>query len=176
MVTKTKINVQGENFLALFWLFCFIGYWPENEVVMRRNELVAYRVNEKEKHEIEMLSQLHGMSKSALIRSLVKREVEDQAYIVEDCFKECGSGGACSLNENWKMKARIKKELENIENKIAPGDEIHIKVDWRNDDLYAWDLPGGSIELISEEEYLKRGGLIIRYPEEESSKRSEKSS
>jgi len=50
---------------------------------MRRNELVAYRVNEKEKHEIEMLSQLHGMSKSALIRSLVKREVEDQAYIVE---------------------------------------------------------------------------------------------
>jgi len=74
------------------------------------------------------------------------------------------------------MKARIKKELENIENKIAPGDEIHIKVDWRNDDLYEWDLPGGSIELISEEEYLKRGGLIIRYPEEESSKRSEKSS
>ena len=74
------------------------------------------------------------------------------------------------------MKSKIKNELEKIEKKIAPGDEIHIKVNWRSDDLHEWDLPDGSIELISEEEYLKRGGLIIRYPEEESSKRSEKSS
>jgi len=74
------------------------------------------------------------------------------------------------------MKSRIKKELENIENKIAPSDEIHIKVNWRSDDLHEWDLPDGSIELISEEEYLQRGGRIIRYPEEESGKRSEKSS
>jgi len=54
---------------------------------MRRNELVAYRVNSKEKQELEMLSQLHGMSKSSLIRSLVKREAEDQEYIVQIASK-----------------------------------------------------------------------------------------
>ena len=83
MVTEAEINYQGEKFLVLFWLFLFNRLLAGSEVVMRRNELVAYRVNEKEKQELEMLSQLHGMSKSSLIRSLVKREAEEQDYIVE---------------------------------------------------------------------------------------------
>lgn len=64
------------------------------------------------------------------------------------------------------MKA-LKHELEKIEKKILPDDEIHITVYWRKDGLHEWHLPDGSIELISEEEYLKRGGRIIRYAEDE---------
>lgn len=54
---------------------------------MRRNELIAYRVNEQEKKELGMLAQFYGVNKSELIRLLVEREARDQAEVVQIASK-----------------------------------------------------------------------------------------
>jgi len=61
-----------------------------------------------------------------------------------------------------------KSELERIEKRLDPDDdELDISVNWREDDLYEWKLEDGSIELITREEFEKRGGVIVEWPDDE---------
>lgn len=63
------------------------------------------------------------------------------------------------------MKSK-KNELERIEKEIRDPDDVSISVNWRADDLIEWPCEDGSIELISQEEYKARGGVIIDWPDD----------
>lgn len=65
---------------------------------------------------------------------------------------------------------RSKREIKKIEEKIkrlGDPEKFDIRVSWRDpeckskDDPYEWQCEDGSIEYITREEYLKRGGKII---------------
>jgi len=57
-----------------------------------------------------------------------------------------------------------KSELNKIEKRIiANDDDVDIRVNWRDDDLYEWSCEDGSMELITREEFIKRGGLIVEW-------------
>ena len=60
----------------------------------------------------------------------------------------------------------VKSELDKIEKNLDINDDdgkIDIKINWRNDGLIEWDLEDGSSELITIEEYKKRGGILVQY-------------
>ena len=46
----------------------------------------------------------------------------------------------------------------------APPDKI--SVSWRTDGLVEWDLPNGETELITEAEYKARGGVLVKWVDE----------
>ncbi len=58
------------------------------------------------------------------------------------------------------MKKTIKARIEKLETDQEPAGEI--SVSWRNDGLIEWTL-NGEIELLTEAEFLARGGKIIRW-------------
>lgn len=60
-----------------------------------------------------------------------------------------------------------KNKLNKIERQLQPDEEFDISVNWRDDDLYEWKLEDGSIELITKEEFEKRGGVIVSWPDDE---------
>jgi len=61
-----------------------------------------------------------------------------------------------------------KKKLDDLEARIDPKhDDISIKVNWREDDLIEWDLEDGSIELITKDEFINRGGVLVEWSENE---------
>lgn len=62
----------------------------------------------------------------------------------------------------------VKNKLNKIERKLEPKDEIDLSVNWRDDGLFEWKLEDGSIELITEDEFEKRGGVIVSWPDDES--------
>jgi len=64
----------------------------------------------------------------------------------------------------------IKNELEKIEKSLDPKDDdlkISVRVNWRDDDLYEWHLEDGSIELIKRDEFERRGGIVVEWPDDE---------
>jgi hypothetical protein len=64
----------------------------------------------------------------------------------------------------------VKSELDGIEKSLkSSSDEakIDIKLNWRDDDLLEWPLEDGSSELITKDEFKKRGGVIVEWPDEE---------
>jgi len=64
----------------------------------------------------------------------------------------------------------VKSELDGIEKSLkSSSDEakIDIKLNWREDDLIEYELEDGSIELITKDEFKKRGGVIVEWPDEE---------
>jgi hypothetical protein len=56
-----------------------------------------------------------------------------------------------------------KSELEKIEKRIHLKDEvkINVSVNFRDDDLLEWHLEDGSVELITRDEFERRGGILI---------------
>lgn len=66
------------------------------------------------------------------------------------------------------MTKRITARLEKLETDQKP--EVSIGVSWRTDGLIEWTLPNGETELITEAEYLARGGKIVRWTDHELTK------
>ena len=60
-----------------------------------------------------------------------------------------------------------KKRLDDIEDRLDPKEKISIKVNWRDDDLIEWDLEDGSVELITEDEFKRRGGILVEWSSDE---------
>ena len=61
-----------------------------------------------------------------------------------------------------------KSDLERIEKSLHPDDDgFDISVNWRDDDLYEWKCEDGSIELITREEFEKRGGVIVEWSDDD---------
>jgi len=63
------------------------------------------------------------------------------------------------------MSKTIKARIEELETAKKPGNKSSISVCWRSDDLVEWTLPNGEIELITEAEFLARGGRLIKWDE-----------
>jgi len=70
------------------------------------------------------------------------------------------------------MKSR-KKEIEKIEeklDKVSSKEEGRIKIIWceygKDDPVHEWINEDGSIEMITSEEFKKRGGVIIEWDDE----------
>ena len=64
----------------------------------------------------------------------------------------------------------VKSKLKGVEKSlmISSGDDaISIKMNWREDDLIEWPLEDGSIELITRDEFKKRGGILVEWPDDE---------
>lgn len=55
---------------------------------------------------------------------------------------------------------KVKDKLKVLDNALDP-EEIIIRVNWRDDGMSEWTNKDGSIEVITPEEYRKRGGIII---------------
>jgi len=63
-----------------------------------------------------------------------------------------------------------KSELDRIEKSLEPKNKdvkINVKVNWRDDDLIEWDLEDGSIELITKDEFKRRGGILVELENDE---------
>jgi len=63
----------------------------------------------------------------------------------------------------------IKKRIKDAEMKIGVGqiDSRNVaRVYFYHDELYKWYLPNGDIEMITEEEYIARGGMLITWKDE----------
>ena len=61
---------------------------------------------------------------------------------------------------------RAKRELKKVKDKLKALDPEDITisivyVNWRDDGMSEWTNKDGSIEVITPEEYRKRGGIII---------------
>ncbi len=59
------------------------------------------------------------------------------------------------------MTKHIQARVEKLENSQVPEDRVHVS--WRDDGLIEWTLPNGETELITEAEFLARGGRLITW-------------
>ena len=63
----------------------------------------------------------------------------------------------------------IKKRLKQAEMKIGVNqiDSRNVaRVYFYHDELYKWYLPNGDFEMITEDEYVARGGMLITWKDE----------
>jgi len=61
------------------------------------------------------------------------------------------------------MIMNAKNKLDRIEKSLDANDEKKhdFEVSWRSDGLIEWQAEDGSIELISPDEFKKRGGILL---------------
>lgn len=67
-------------------------------------------------------------------------------------------------------KEHIKKRVKKAEDQLGVGQidpRNTARVFWKCDDVYNWYLPNGEIEVISEAEYVARGGHLITWDDKE---------
>lgn len=67
------------------------------------------------------------------------------------------------------IKQSIKQRVKQLEQRIGTGTiegRNVARVYFIKDDLYVWYLPNGEIEKITEAEYVKRGGTIVKWDQE----------
>jgi len=65
----------------------------------------------------------------------------------------------------------VKSDLNGIEKSLKSSSDgeakINISLNWREDDLIEWDLEDGSIELITKDEFKRRGGILVEWDDED---------
>lgn len=60
-------------------------------------------------------------------------------------------------------RPKMEKRLEKLEEKHAP--KCTIGVNWRTDGMIENELPDGTIELITEAEFIAKGGRLVYFGE-----------
>jgi hypothetical protein len=84
----------------------------ESGEVMRRKEYVSCRMSEQEIKAVNLLARSYDVSRSELIRTLITREIVDQAHLIEFMSKKSSSNAVGDAVNIFRVKLEGAYERE----------------------------------------------------------------